>query len=44
MTYDTNWERDLARCADALEQLLALLKDERQQKPAPAKTSRTRDR
>lgn len=43
-TYNTNWERDLARCADALEKLLALLADEQPRQSKAAKTPRERAR
>lgn len=43
MTYDTNWERDLARCAAALEALVRL-QQEGQEKPKATRRKATEEK
>ena len=40
MTYNTNWERDLARCAAALEELVRLQQEGKEQPKAPRRKQR----
>lgn len=39
-TYNTNWERDLARCAAALEELVRLQQEGKEQPKAPRRKQR----